>query len=92
VVQSPAGSAASVLLSFTDNGTDETGFLVERSTDSGATWTTVTTLAANSGTGTVSYTDDTLGLSAVGRTVRYRVSAINAVASSQYASTWVWVP
>lgn len=60
-------SENSIRVHWYDNSTDETGFTVERSTN-GTTFTTLTTLAAN----TTSYTDN--GLS-TGQTYYYRVRA-----------------
>jgi hypothetical protein len=67
--------ASSVRLTWQDNSSNETGFLVERSLD-GTTWTT----AGLAGTDATSF-DDTAGLSA-DAAYQYRVSATNASASS----------
>ena len=56
-----------------NNGASITGYFIERSTNSGSTWST---LVANTGTTAVSYSDTSL-LSAT--RYDYRVSAINAV-------------
>ena len=70
----PATGAVEVLLSWTDNATTETGFIVERATGTGP-WAAVTaTLPANPGTGAVSYTDTTVSAST---TYNYRVVAVN---------------
>ncbi|MBN8460798.1 MAG: autotransporter-associated beta strand repeat-containing protein [Verrucomicrobia bacterium] len=70
-----AASASSIQLTWTDNANDETGYIVERSLNSGAGFSQVASLAA----GTVSHTD--LGLS-TGTAYFYRVRAINAIGSS----------
>ena len=56
-----------------DNGAPILGYLIERSTNSGSTWST---LVANTGNSNVSYSDT--GLTSAQR-YDYRVSAINAV-------------
>jgi hypothetical protein len=58
---------------------DITGYRIQRSTNSGATWTTI---VANSGTTTTTFTDINL---APGTTYTYRVAAINPVATSHGA-------
>ncbi len=89
----PTGLVASVLsatqvsLSWTDNATNETGFVVERS-DNGGAFAVVTTLPADS----VTYLDGTV---AVPNSYTYRVAAVNAVGPSAYsneASVSVTVP
>ncbi len=64
-----------VLLTWTDNATDETGFVIERSTDNGVTWSLLVQLPFRNGTGSVSYTDVTVSPST---TYDYRVWAANA--------------
>ena len=81
VPASPTGLAAvpqagpQVLLTWIDNATDETGFVVERSTDGGATWSLLVQLPFRTGTGSVSYTDVTVFAT---NTYQYRVWAANA--------------
>lgn len=70
-------SATEILLQWTDNSTDETGFLIERSPD-GATWATLATAPAHTGT-TAQALDG--GLTS-GTEYYYRVSACNAVGCS----------
>jgi fibronectin type 3 domain-containing protein len=66
-------------LQWTDNATDETGFVIERSTD-GANFSVLTNVVAN----VVSYDDLTvLG----GYTYTYRVAAFNANGTSAYSNT-----
>lgn len=77
-----------VNLTWTDNATNETGFLIERSTV-GATgpWTAVTTVPARNNTGTVSYLDKSV---APATNYWYQVTAIN-LAGSSAASNVVYV-
>jgi hypothetical protein len=51
-----AGSDSEIVLTWSDNATDETGFELERSTDAGNSWSLIATLAPDS----VSYTDQDL--------------------------------
>ncbi|MGC8638434.1 MAG: fibronectin type III domain-containing protein [Isosphaeraceae bacterium] len=74
-----AQSDTSVSLSWTD-AAGETGFLVERSTSNGTTWTT----AASVGTGVTSLTDTRLAEST---SYTYRVSATNSASSSAPSAT-----
>jgi hypothetical protein len=69
----------SVSLTWTDTSTNETGFLVQRSADGGATWVQIAQLAA----GSTSYAD---GSVSSGTTYRYRVCAYNAAGSSGYSN------
>ena len=64
-------------LAWADNTTVETAYSIERSTSSGHSFTQIATTAANA----TSYTDNTV---ATGITYYYRVSALNAVATSGY--------
>ncbi len=81
LVAAPTGLAlaggvnGSVILTWTDNATTETSYLVERSTDGGTTWNTTATLAAN----TVTWTD---AATVRGTTYTYRVSAVVGAASA----------
>jgi len=74
-----AASATQINLSWTDNSTNETAFLVERSTD-GVNFTQIASLAA----GTASYSDTGL---ASGTHYTYRVRASNAAGNSAYSNT-----
>ncbi len=70
-----------VLLTWSDNATNESGFLVERSVNGGA-YTLITTVAAQS-LGTPKYTD----LNVVpGTKYDYRVAAINSAGKSPYSN------
>jgi len=74
-----AKSGTSVNLAWTDNATNETAYVVSRSTDGGTTWTTAATVGADATT----YTDAT---SSAGQTVSYRVQASNATATSAWSN------
>ncbi|HKK17270.1 MAG TPA: fibronectin type III domain-containing protein, partial [Opitutales bacterium] len=69
-----AVSTSQINLSWTDTSDDETGYRIERR-PSGGSYSTITTLAANS----TSYSDSSL---ASGTTYEYRVTAFNAEAES----------
>jgi hypothetical protein len=71
------------LLTWTDNATDETGFVVERAVNGGA-FAQLTAPAAQAGTGSVTYTDTTI---TPGNTYDYRVMAVNGVVTSVYSNT-----
>jgi len=68
-----------VLLSWTDNATDETGFIIERRVLGGTFAPLPITVPANNGTGSVSYTDTTVS---AGNTYEYQVRAVNAIGQS----------
>jgi predicted phage tail protein len=72
-----------VLLSWRDNASNETGFVIERSIGGGA-FTTLLTVGARTGTGTVSYTDTTV---VQGNSYSYRIAAVNAAGMSGYTNT-----
>jgi FtsP/CotA-like multicopper oxidase with cupredoxin domain len=91
----PTAPTQSVTLTWNDNSTNETGFVVERS-DNGGTFTQVGTVAAMAGTGSsVSFTD---AAALLGHTYTYRVKAIKATAPmgvslySNYATVTIGVP
>ena len=71
-----ATSESSIDLNWTDNSSDETNFVVQRSDTSGSGFSTIATLAAN-----ITSYSDTAGLSA-GTTYYYRVHATNSTGSS----------
>jgi FtsP/CotA-like multicopper oxidase with cupredoxin domain len=80
-----------VSLSWRDNATNESGFVVERSTN-GGTFTQVATPAARTGTGTVTMVDNSVTL---GNSYDYRVTAVNvagASAPTNIATAAVLVP
>ncbi|MBP7687337.1 MAG: multicopper oxidase domain-containing protein [Thermoflexales bacterium] len=72
----------SIRLTFTDNATNETGFVVERGVNGGAS-TPLTTLARRTGTGSVTYNNITV---TVGNTYAYIVKAVNGMWSSSYSN------
>jgi predicted phage tail protein len=67
-----------VKVAWTDYSSNESGFILERSTSSSG-WSTIATLAAN----TTSYINSGL---TKGTTYSYRVSAFNTAGSSAYAA------
>ncbi len=71
-------------LSFTDNSTNETGFVVERSTNGGA-FVQIATLPPHNNTGVVTYTDTTITAGLTDMTYTYQVAASNAAGLSTYA-------
>ncbi|MDG6999034.1 MAG: fibronectin type III domain-containing protein [Nitrososphaerota archaeon] len=64
-----------------NGGSSITGYMIQRSTNGGSTWTTI---VSNTGSTSTSYSD--IGLSA-STTYTYRVSAINAVGASPPSNT-----
>ncbi|MFL6151983.1 MAG: multicopper oxidase domain-containing protein, partial [Ornithinibacter sp.] len=78
------GGTARVNLSWNDTATTETGFVIQRSTDGGSTFTQLATVPAKSGTGAVNYADGTV---VVGTTYVYRVAASNAGGTSAWSNT-----
>lgn len=75
---------ATVHLSFTDNATDETGFVIERSTtSSSAGFSILNTIGARLGTGTVTYNDNT---ALNNKDYWYRIKAVNGLGDSAYSN------
>lgn len=72
-----------VRLTWTDNATNETSFLVERSVDGGA-FVFLAQVAARSNTGTTAYVDKAVS---PGRGYQYRVAATNSGGTSAYATS-----
>ncbi|KAE8762733.1 multicopper oxidase domain-containing protein [Georgenia thermotolerans] len=68
-----------VSLTWRDNASNESGFVVERSADGGTTFTQLASVPARSGTGTVTYADTSPSL---GATYVYRVTAVNVAGAS----------
>jgi hypothetical protein len=84
-------TATSITVTWTDLSTNETGFLVERSTDGGKTFVTLATVArtgtATSGVnGAVSYVDTLVAPIVYGQ-YQYRVSAVNVTGKGATAVT-----
>jgi hypothetical protein len=71
-----AYSNGSATLTWTDANADNTGYIVQRSTDSGTTWTTINTITSAA---TLTYTDT--GLTS-GTTYQYQVLATNTNGNS----------
>ena len=71
-------SGPKVLLTWQDNATTETGFIIERATGAGA-FSQLATAPARSNTGPASYTDTT---TAAGTKRSYRVTAVNLTGPS----------
>jgi subtilase family serine protease len=71
--------ANSVALSWTNNATNQTGFVIQRSSNGGASWTTVGTVGANA----TSFIDGTVNKH---KTYIYRVYAINNYGNSGYSN------
>lgn len=76
------GSGPVVVLAWMDNALNETGFVVERSTD-GVNFAPVATVAPQAGTGTVKWIDNTV---TAGVTYTYRVAATSVAGSSPYSN------
>jgi hypothetical protein len=71
-----ARGSGAVVLTWTDNANNETAYLVQRSSDNGASWSTIATLPASSG----AYSDSNVAL---GQVYAYRVIGANAFEQSQ---------
>ncbi len=78
-----AQAGPQVLLSWTDNATNESGFVIERAVNGGA-FTTLVTVGPRNNTGGVTYTDVSV---AAGSTYAYRVAAANAAGLSAWSNT-----
>lgn len=77
--------AGAVVLTWTDNATNETGFSVERSANGGA-FAVIATPGPRNNTGGVTYTDNTV---AGGTSYSYQVRAVNGTLFSAYSNTAV---
>jgi FtsP/CotA-like multicopper oxidase with cupredoxin domain len=77
------GTGVQVRLSWTDNNTNETGYVVQRSTD-GVTFTQIATPGPHSGSGAVTYIDTTVEF---GVTYTYRVAAVTPFGTSGSSNT-----
>ncbi len=67
-----------IRITFVDNSTNETGFIVERSSDGGATWTLFRTMGRRNGAGALF--DNGVE---TGETFQYRVAAVNSTLNVQ---------
>jgi hypothetical protein len=67
--------SAQVQLQWNNNSNNQTGFVIQRSSDGGNTWTTIATLTGNPN----NYTDTSVGFST---TYSYRVYAYNPIGNS----------
>jgi len=76
-------SGPQVMLTWTDNATNESGFVIERS-DNGGVFSVLATVGPKNNTGSVSYADTTV---LAGNTYQYRVAAVNAAGLSPYSNT-----
>ena len=85
----PAGLTATIQagpqiqLAWKDNAVNETGFVIERSTDGGGTFTALVTIGAINGTGNAGFSDTAVS---AGVTYVYRVAAVNAAGLSNYSN------
>jgi hypothetical protein len=75
-----------VRLTWRDNAINESGFVIERSTD-GLNFTQIATAPARSNTGNVTFTDTTIKASQTTQSYTYRVAAGNVVGLSAYATS-----
>lgn len=88
-VAAPTNLVATVLsglrvrLTWRDNATNETGFVVERSVNGGA-FTQIAAPGPRANTGNVTYTDTTV---TAGTLYAYRVKAVRGTSSSPYSNT-----
>jgi hypothetical protein len=71
-----------IALTWTDNATNETGFVIERALD-GVNFSVLVSVGPRNNTGSVSYIDTNV---APGNTYTYRVAAINAAGPSAYSN------
>lgn len=82
-------TAPRVNLTWQDTAANESGFVVQRSTDGGATFAQLATVPPRNGTGSVTYTDTSVTLNS---TYVYRVAADNVVAGRSAWSNQATVP
>ncbi len=79
-----AGGRVQVNLGWTDTATTESGFVIQRSSDNGATFTQLAIAPAKTGTGAVTYTDTTV---VSGTTYQYRVAAQSVAGNTAFTNT-----
>jgi FtsP/CotA-like multicopper oxidase with cupredoxin domain len=75
-----------VRLTWRDNATNESGFVIERSTD-GVNFTQIATAPARNSTGNVTFTDTTIKAATTTQAYTYRVAAANVAGLSAYATS-----
>ncbi len=80
-VASPTTS--SLTLTWTDNSTDETGFVIERASGSSGPWTQIATTGAHTATGLMNYVNSGLQSNTA---YYYRVCAANSYGHSGYTA------
>ena len=78
------GNPLRVRLTWLDNATNETNFVLERS-DNGGAFNFLANVPARNGTGNVTYTDTTV---LAGNIYSYRVEAVNVIGPSAYSNTF----
>jgi len=83
-VQGSLANGPRIRVRFKDNAVNETGFMIERSTDAGATFSLLVSLPASANTGTVTYYDAAV---VAGTTYTYRVYATIGPRPSAYSAT-----
>ncbi|HEY6008605.1 MAG TPA: multicopper oxidase domain-containing protein [Geobacteraceae bacterium] len=71
-------------LTFTDNATNEVGFVIQRSTNGGA-FVQIAMAPAHNNTGIFTYVDTTVAAGATDTTYTYQVAAVNAAGMSGFA-------
>lgn len=84
-LKATASSPTAVALSWTDNSTNEDGFIIERSENPATTWTEVTRVGYN----VLNHTDSTVQPAT---SYSYRVKAWNAAGASSNSTTTVTTP
>jgi FtsP/CotA-like multicopper oxidase with cupredoxin domain len=77
-------SGPQVSLNWTDNATNETGFIIQRAPD-GVTFADIGTAPVRGGTGSVTFLDTTVMLP--NTTYTYRVAAVNGTVGSAWSNT-----
>jgi FtsP/CotA-like multicopper oxidase with cupredoxin domain len=75
-----------VSLTWRDNATNESGFVIQRSTD-GVNFAQIGTAPARNNTGNVTFTDTTLPKATASVTYTYQVAAVNPIGSSAFSNT-----